>query len=55
MIDFSQCPVVDDHCHVLEPDKQILEPIWLAREFFHGIADTPIPGVTKNKLWGSHR
>ena len=53
MIDFSQCPVVDDHCHVLEPDKQILEPIWLAREFFHGIADTPIPGVTKNKLWGA--
>jgi len=49
--DFSRCPVVDNHCHVLEPEKKTIEPIWLAREFFHGIADTPIPGVAKAKLW----
>ena len=53
MIDLSLCPVVDDHCHVLEPDKRIIEPIWLAREFFHGIADIPTPGVAKSKLWGA--
>ena len=53
MPDFSQCPVIDDHCHVLEPEKKTLEPIWLAREFFHGIADTPIAGVAKSKLWGA--
>jgi predicted TIM-barrel fold metal-dependent hydrolase len=53
MPDFTQCPVVDNHCHVLEPEKKTVEPIGLAREFFHGIADTPIPGVTKAKLWGA--
>jgi len=53
MPDFTTCPVVDDHCHVLEPEKKTIEPIWLAREFFHGIADTPIEGVTKAKLWGA--
>ena len=35
------------------PKRQTIEPIWLAREFFHGIADTPIPGVAKSKLWGA--
>ena len=53
MPDFNRCPVVDNHCHVLEPEKKTIEPIWLAREFFHGIADTPIPGVAKAKLWGA--
>lgn len=53
MPEFSHSPAVDNHCHVLEPEKQTLEPIWLAREFFHGIADTPIPGVAKSKLWGA--
>ena len=53
MPDFTACPVVDNHCHVLEPEKETIEPIWLAREFFHGIADIPIPGVTKAKLWGA--
>ncbi len=52
MPDFTTCPVVDNHCHVLEPEKKTIEPIWLAREFFHGIADTPIAGVAKAKLWG---
>jgi hypothetical protein len=40
-------------CHVLEPQKQTIEPLWLAREFFHGMADTPTPGVAKTKLWGA--
>jgi uncharacterized protein len=53
MPDFTQCPVVDNHCHVLEPEKKTVEPIWLAREFFHGIADTPVEGVAKSKLWGA--
>jgi uncharacterized protein len=53
MPNFTQSPVVDNHCHVLEPEKKTIEPIWLAREFFHGIADTPIAGVAKSKLWGA--
>jgi len=53
MPDFTQCPVVDNHCHVLEPEKKTIEPIWLAREFFHGIADSPVAGVAKSKLWGA--
>ncbi len=53
MPDFTHCPVVDNHCHVLEPEKGTIEPIWLAREFFHGIADTPIAGEAKTKLWGA--
>ena len=51
MLDFSACPIIDNHCHVLEPGKETIEPIWLAREFFHGMADTPLPGVAKAKLW----
>ena len=53
MPDFTDCPVVDNHCHVLEPEKQTIDSIWLAREFFHGMADIPMPGVTKAKLWGA--
>ena len=43
MPSFTQCPVIDNHAHVLEPEKATIEAIWLAREFFHGIADTPSP------------
>jgi uncharacterized protein len=53
MLDLRECPVVDNHCHVLEPHKRTLEPTWLAREFFHGMADVPTSGVTKAKLWGA--
>ena len=53
MPDFTPCPVVDNHCHVLEPEKKTVEPIGLAREFLHGMADTPIAGVAKAKLWGA--
>lgn len=53
MLDFKDAPVVDNHCHVLEPEKESIEPIWLAREFFHGMADLPTAGVAKAKLWGA--
>jgi uncharacterized protein len=53
MVEFGACPVVDNHCHVLEPEKRTLEPVELAREFFHGMADLPTPGVSKAKLWGA--
>lgn len=53
MLDFKECPVVDNHCHTLEAGKKTVEPIWLAREFFHGMADIPLPGVAKAKLWGA--
>jgi uncharacterized protein len=53
MPDFTPYPVIDNHCHVLEPEKKTIEPIWLAREFFHGIADTPVAGVAKSKLWNA--
>jgi hypothetical protein len=53
MLDFTACRVVDNHCHVLELDKERIEPIWLAREFYHGMADVPTPGVSKAKLWGA--
>jgi predicted TIM-barrel fold metal-dependent hydrolase len=53
MVDFTHCSVVDNHCHVLEIEKTTIEPIWLAREFFHGLGDIPTPGVSKAKLWGA--
>ena len=53
MLDFTSCPVVDNHAHTLDPKTQTLEPIWLAREFFHGMADTPAAGVAQAKLWGA--
>jgi predicted TIM-barrel fold metal-dependent hydrolase len=53
VLDFKGCPVVDNHAHTLAPKKQTLEPIWLAREFFHGMADTPTAGMAEAKLWGA--
>ena len=53
MLEFKDCPVVDNHAHTLDPKTQTLEPIWLAREFFHGMADTPAAGVAQAKLWGA--
>jgi uncharacterized protein len=52
MLDFTRCAVVDNHSHLFDPAKKKLEPIWLAREFFHGMGDTPIAN-TKSKLWGA--
>ncbi len=54
MLEFKDCPVVDNHAHILNPKRQTIEPIWLAREFFHGMADTPIRGVAKSEALGRH-
>jgi len=51
MMDFTDFPVIDHHCHVLDPAKTKLDPESLAREFHHGMADIPKPGVKKAKLW----
>ena len=53
MIDFKDCPVVDNHAHTLDPKAQTLEPIWLARTFHHGLADLPNPDVATTKPWGA--
>jgi uncharacterized protein len=50
---FSRCPVVDNHSHLLDPKKKTYEAIGLAREFFHGIGDIPLAGVTKERQWGA--
>jgi uncharacterized protein len=52
VLDLGSCPVIDNHSHPLEHEKANLSPEWLAREFFHGMGDTPIPGV-RAKLWGT--
>ena len=49
MLEFKDCPVVDNHAHTLDPKTQTLEPIWLARKFHHGMADLPTPGVAATK------
>jgi len=43
MIDFTDVPVIDHHCHPYEHKEAFLEPVFLARTFFHGIADIPKP------------
>ncbi len=53
MMDFTDFPVIDHHCHVYEPEKAKLDSESLAREFHHGMADIPKPGVKKAKLWGA--
>lgn len=53
MLDLSGVPVIDNHCHPLEPAKATLDAEWLAREFNHGMADVPAPGEKKAKLWGA--
>ena len=55
MLEFKDCPVVDNHAHTLEPKTQTIEPIWLAREFFHGMADTPTAGVATAESSGAPR
>lgn len=52
MLDFTGVPVIDNHCHPIEPEKATLDPEGLAREFYHGMGDLPKPGV-RAKLWGA--
>lgn len=43
MLDFTEVPVIDNHCHPIEPGKATLSPELLAREFYHGMGDLPYP------------
>ena len=47
---FSDNPVIDNHCHTLNPQKAILDSASLAREFYHGMKDIPQRGVHP-RLW----
>ena len=42
---FTESPVIDNHCHALDPRKATLDPASLACEFYHGMKDLPQPGV----------
>ncbi len=51
-LDFTDAPVVDNHCHPMDPKKAVLDPGKLAREFYHGFGDIPEDGV-RGRLWGA--
>jgi predicted TIM-barrel fold metal-dependent hydrolase len=51
-LDFNDIPVVDNHCHPMDPKKAVLDPELLAHEFYHGIGDIPEVGV-RGRLWGA--
>jgi len=50
LIDFTDVPVIDNHCHPLDPEKATLEPEALAREFYHGMGDVPENDITRGPL-----
>lgn len=52
MLDFTDLPVIDNHCHPMDPEKTVLDPESLAREFYHGMGDLPKPGI-KPRSWGA--
>jgi predicted TIM-barrel fold metal-dependent hydrolase len=51
-LDFTNIPVIDNHCHPIDPGKAILDSESLAREFYHGIGDIPETGV-RERLWSA--
>ncbi len=51
VIDFSNVPFIDHHCHPYEIEKTELSPLALAKEFFHGMGDLPDPAVEKARHW----
>jgi len=51
-LDFTDNPVIDNHCHPIDPTKAILDPQSLTREFYHGIGDIPEEGV-RRRQWGA--
>jgi predicted TIM-barrel fold metal-dependent hydrolase len=53
MMNFNDLPFIDHHCHPYDPQKAILEPEFLAREFFHGMGDIPDMNVPKPRMWGA--
>ena len=53
MMNFSDLPFIDHHCHPYDLQKTILEPEFLAREFFHGMGDIPDLNAPKARMWGA--
>jgi hypothetical protein len=51
MIDLTPFPVIDHHSHPLDPNKAVLEPDLLAREFSHGMGD--VPNSKAPRAWGA--
>ena len=51
MLDLSNYPVIDHHCHPFTPEKAVLDPESLAQVFLHGMADIPDPAIEKAKFW----
>jgi predicted TIM-barrel fold metal-dependent hydrolase len=52
MIDFSDVPFIDHHCHPLDPDMATLTGEELAGVFMHGLGDMDAP-LLKGKSWGA--
>ncbi len=50
-LDFTRVPVIDNHCHPLDPRKAQVDTELLVREFYHGFGDIPHTGV-KPRRWG---
>ena len=50
-LDFARVPVIDNHCHPLDPRKAQVDTELLVREFYHGFGDIPYRGV-KPRRWG---
>lgn len=50
---FTDIPVIDNHCHPYELKKANLDSESLAREFFHGMGDIPGSADIKARLWGA--
>lgn len=48
-LDFSLVPVIDNHCHPLDPQKAQLDTELLVREFYHGFGDLPKTGVNPRR------
>ena len=53
MLDFTDLPFIDHHCHPYDPKYTTLEPEFLAKEFFHGMGDIPDPKAAKARHWGA--
>jgi predicted TIM-barrel fold metal-dependent hydrolase len=52
MIDFSDIPFIDHHCHPLDPGMAALTGEELAGVFMHGLGDADTPSL-KGKSWGA--
>mgnify|MGYP003566096417 CR=1 FL=1 len=48
-LDFTDVPVIDNHCHTMDPQKALMDPESLAREFYHGLGDIPKPDMNEKE------